>query len=246
MIATDMLYFAWPDGHDGGAMGDRLAQPEGLHRDEARRAEAFPLRRRRRHLPDPRHDHGRHDSPAGRAAGSLALNPALLDDYVAHVLKFIDPSIVKPSRRLDAGSGWRARRAKLFETLACPHDDALLRPSTARSPHEANPSSRRTGRISSNASSPERAEIASPGTATPTAASSSTRRRVIPGDFVTALLAEAFLMKERGAAIVYDVRAATPSETPSRVRRPAADEPRGTRVLQEAHAGGERRVQAAR
>ena len=37
MIATDMLYFAVArDGHDGGADGDGVAQPEGVHRDEAR------------------------------------------------------------------------------------------------------------------------------------------------------------------------------------------------------------------
>ena len=46
------------------------------------------------------------------------------------------------------------------------------------------------------------------GTATPIAASSSTARgEFIAGDFITALLAEAFLLKHPGATIIYDVRA---------------------------------------
>ena len=48
----------------------------------------------------------------------------------------------------------------------------------------------------------------SPGTATPTAASSSTRPGAfVDGDFLTALLADSMLRKQPGATILYDVRA---------------------------------------
>ena len=63
---------------------------------------------------------------------------------------------------------------------------------------------------------------ASPGTATPTAASSSTTRESsCPGDFLTALLAESILAKEPGATILYDVRAsrAVPDTVEARGRQ---------------------------
>ena len=45
----------------------------------------------------------------------------------------------------------------------------------------------------------------------------------IPGDFITALLAEAFLMKEPGATIIYDLRASYAiKDVAARVRRQGA------------------------
>ena len=63
---------------------------------------------------------------------------------------------------------------------------------------------------------------ASPGTATPTAASSSTTPGAfVDGDFLTALLAEHLLAKQPGAAILYDVRASRAVPRHGRAR-PAA------------------------
>ena len=59
----------------------------------------------------------------------------------------------------------------------------------------------------------------------------------VSGDFVTALLAEAFLLKEPGATIVYDLRASYAiKDVAERVWRQGAHEPRGPRVLQGTHA----------
>ena len=61
----------------------------------------------------------------------------------------------------------------------------------------------------------------SPGTATPTAASSSTTPAAfVDGDFLTALLAESMLAKQPGADILYDVRASR--AVPDVVAAPAA------------------------
>ena len=59
----------------------------------------------------------------------------------------------------------------------------------------------------------------------------------VPGDFVTALLAEALLVKHPGAAILYDLRASR--AVPETIRANggvAADESRRPRLLQAAHA----------
>ena len=69
----------------------------------------------------------------------------------------------------------------------------------------------------------------------------------VPGDFVTALLGEAFARREPGARIVYDVRAsrAVPDYvTAAGGGRP--DQPRRPRLHQEAHARRGRRRSAAR
>ena len=88
----------------------------------------------------------------------------------------------------------------------------------------------------------------SPGTATPTAASSSTSTGAfVDGDFLTALLAESMLAKNPGATILYDVRASRAvADTVAARRRAGADEPRRTRVLQDADARGGRARSAAR
>ena len=63
----------------------------------------------------------------------------------------------------------------------------------------------------------------------------------VPGDFLTALLAELMLEKNPGAKVIYDVRAswAVPRDDRARRRR-AARQPRRPRVHQAAHARGGR------
>ena len=65
----------------------------------------------------------------------------------------------------------------------------------------------------------------------------------VPGDFITALLAESILEKERGGKVIYDVRAswAVP-ETIERAGGVPLDEPRRSCLHQAPHAGGERRL----
>ena len=111
---------------------------------------------------------------------------------------------------LDAGSGMAGLVApKLFERLPCQTDDAVLRRSTARFPnHEANPLIEENRRDITAEVVRQKADI---GIAWDGDADRcffiDGSGEFISGDFVTALLAEAFLLKEPGATIIYDLRA---------------------------------------
>src|SRR6266540_1000775 len=106
MMGTDMLYFAVArDGHDGGVQVTASHNPKEYNGIKMVREHAFPLSG----------DAGINDIRDMIAANRLpppAAKPGLLtqanvvDDYVEHVLSFIDPSIIKPFNVvLDAGSG---------------------------------------------------------------------------------------------------------------------------------------------
>ncbi len=67
--------------------------------------------------------------------------------------------------------------------------------------------------------------------------------RFVAGDFLTALLAESILRKDPGAAILYDVRASRAvKDVVERAGGHALHQPRGPRVLQDAHARAGRRL----
>ena len=120
-------------------------------------------------------------------------------------------SIIKPFNVvLDAGSGMAGLVAPLlFARLPCQDDAACASRSTARFPiTRPIRSSRRTGATSSSASIATKADIgiAWDGDADRCFFIDGTGE-FIAGDFVTALLAEAFLLRHPGAKVVYDVRA---------------------------------------
>ncbi|HSG00403.1 MAG TPA: hypothetical protein VLA20_04690, partial [Vicinamibacterales bacterium] len=106
MCGTDMLYFAVVrDGLDGGAQVTASHNPKEYNGMKMVRREAFPLSG----------DAGIGDIRDMVAAGAIP-EPSrpkgrverrdLLDDYVAKVMSFIDPSAIKPFNVvLDAGSG---------------------------------------------------------------------------------------------------------------------------------------------
>ena len=175
----------------------------------------------------------------------------VLDDYVEHVLSFIDPTIIKPFNVvLDAGSGMGGLVAPEAVRAPALQDHAALLRHRRHVSRITKPtrSSRKTAATSSSASSATRPTSASPGTAMRIAASSSTAAgEFIAGDFVTALLAEAFLLKHAGRQDrLRRSRQLRGQGHRREVRRHGADESRRPRVLQEAHARGRRRSSAAR
>ena len=97
MIATDMLYFAVArDKHDGGAMITASHNPKDYIGMKLVRAEAFPLSGEAG-IGQIRDMIVSGAIPAAAAKpGTLVANSDLLDDYVAHVMKFIDPAVIKP------------------------------------------------------------------------------------------------------------------------------------------------------
>jgi phosphomannomutase len=210
MIATDMLYFAVArDGHDGGVQITASHNPKQYNGMKMVRKEAFPLSGDEG-ISEIREMIARDSIPApARRRGTVSTRDAL-DQYVDHVMSFIDPSIVRPFNVvLDAGSGMGGLVApKLFDRLPC-RTTRLCFEIDGRFPnHEANPLIPENRRDIVAKVIAEKADvgIAWDGDADRCFFIDGTGD-FVSGDFITALLAEAFLLKYPGAGIIYDLRA---------------------------------------
>jgi len=148
--------------------------------------------------------------PAPAAVRGHVTQKNALGAYVDHVMRFIDPSVIKPFNVvLDAGSGMGGLVApKLFERLPC-RTTRLCFEIDGRFPnHEANPLIEENRRDIVERVIAEKADIgiAWDGDADRCFFIDGTGA-FISGDFITALLAEAFLLKHPGATVIYDLRA---------------------------------------
>jgi phosphomannomutase len=141
MMGTDMMYYAVArDGLDGGAQITASHNPKEYNGIKMVRREAFPLSG----------DAGIGDirdmiasgrlPPAADQPGQLS-QKHVLDDYVGHVLGFIDRSIIKPFNVvLDAGSGIAGMVAPLlFQKLPCRTTGLCMEVDGTFPNHEANP-----------------------------------------------------------------------------------------------------------
>src|SRR5258707_7286356 len=148
--------------------------------------------------------------PAPAARRGSVTTKEVLEAYTAHVMSFIDPSIIKPFNVvLDAGSGMGGLVApKLFERLPCKTTRLSFEIDGRFPNHEANPLIEENRRDIVERVVAERADvgIAWDGDADRCFFIDGTGA-FISGDFITALLAEAFLLKHPGATIIYDLRA---------------------------------------
>lgn len=210
LIATDMLYFAVArDGLDGGVEVTASHNPKEYIGMKLVRAEAFPLSGEAGISQIRDMVCGGTISPPTRR-GTLAVNAGLLDDYVTHVLSFIDPASIKPfAVVLDAGSGMAGLVApKLFERLACRTTRLCFEVDGTFPNHEANPLIEENRRDITERVMTDGADIGIAWDGDADRCFFIDRNgEFIPGDFVTALLAEAYLLKEPGGAIIYDLRA---------------------------------------
>ena len=210
MIATDMLYFAVArGGHDGGVQVTASHNPKHYNGMKMVRREAFPLSGEAG-ISDIRDMIAGNRIPPPAATRGRVTTDEVLDAYVDHVMSFIDPSAVRPFKVvLDAGSGMGGLVApKLFERLA-PRPTLLCFDIDGRFPnHEANPLIEENRRDIVERVMAEKADI---GIAWDGDAARcffiDGSGAFISGDFITALLAEAFLLKHPGATIIYDLRA---------------------------------------
>ena len=210
MLATDMMYFAVArDEHDGGAQITASHNPKQYNGIKLVRREAFPLSGDAG-LGEIRDMIATGTLPAPAAGRGTLSTLDVMDDYVTHVMSFIDPSIVKPFNVvLDAGSGMAGLVApRLFEHLPCRTTRLCFEVDGTFPNHEANPLIEENRRDIVERVRRDRADIgiAWDGDADRCFFIDGTGE-FIAGDFVTALLAEAFLLKHPGAKIVYDVRA---------------------------------------
>ncbi|MEZ5317055.1 MAG: phosphomannomutase/phosphoglucomutase [Vicinamibacterales bacterium] len=210
MCGTDMLYFAVVrDGLDGGAQITASHNPKQYNGMKMVRKEAFPLSGDAGigdiremvtggRIPDPTRPQGRLETRD------------LLDDYVGKVMSFIAPSAIKPFNVvLDAGSGMAGLVApKLFDRLPCRTTRLCFTIDGTFPTHEANPLIEENRRDIVERVVAEKADIgiAWDGDADRCFFIDGTGE-FIAGDFITALLAEAALMKTPEQKVVYDVRA---------------------------------------
>jgi len=134
----------------------------------------------------------------------------MLDDYVEHVMTFIDPSVIKPFNVvLDAGCGMGGLVApKLFDRLPCRTTKLCFTIDGNFPTHEANPLIEENRRDIVEEVIRQKADI---GIAWDGDADRcffiDGQGEFVPGDFITALLAEAFLIKHPGSTVIYDLRA---------------------------------------
>ncbi|MGE3519982.1 MAG: phosphomannomutase/phosphoglucomutase, partial [Vicinamibacterales bacterium] len=210
MIATDMLYFAVAtDGHDGGVQITASHNPKQYNGMKMVRREAFPLSGDAG-ISDIRDMIAAGTIPAAASTPGTVTRREVLEPYVEHVMRFIDPSIVAPFNVvLDAGSGMGGLVAPaLFARLPC-RTTRLCFDIDGRFPnHEANPLIEENRVDITERVIAEKADI---GIAWDGDADRcffiDGSGEFISGDFITALLAEAFLLKHPGATIIYDLRA---------------------------------------
>jgi len=210
LAGTDMMYFAVAaDGLDGGAQITASHNPGQYNGCKLVRKDAFPLSGESGikemkdmilagTIPPPE------GTPGTRERGEM------MDRYVGHVMTFIDESVIKPFNVvLDAGSGVAGFIAPpMFDRLPCKTTRLCFEVDGTFPNHEANPLIEENRRDITERVMAEGADI---GIAWDGDADRcffiDGSGEFIAGDFITALLAESFLMKQPGSTIIYDVRA---------------------------------------
>jgi phosphomannomutase len=210
MLGTDQMYFAVVnDGLEGGAQITASHNPGQYNGIKMVRAGALPLSG----------DAGLGDiydmiandrlPPPAATPGQLTTRD-ILPQYVDKVLSFIDAPVIKPFNVvLDAGSGMAGLVApKLFDRLPCRVTTLCFEIDGTFPNHEANPLIEENRLDITAEVIRQKADI---GIAWDGDADRcffiDGSGEFISGDFITALLAEAFLLKHPGATIIYDLRA---------------------------------------
>ena len=210
MIATDMIYYAVAtDDLDGGAQITASHNPKQYNGCKMVGRGNHPLSGDEG-ISDIRDMIAGNRIPAAAATPGGLSQRTILDGYARHVLGFIDSSIIKPFKVvLDAGCGMAGLAAPaLFRTLPCKVDSLCFTIDGTFPTHEANPliEENRLDIVARVKATRAEIGIAWDGDAD-RCFFIDEDGEFISGDFVTALLAEAFLLKEPGATIVYDLRA---------------------------------------
>jgi phosphomannomutase len=210
MAPTDMMYFAVVhDRLEGGAQITASHNPGQYNGIKMVRSGALPLSGEAG-LGEIRDMIAGDTLPAPAARSGTRTTREILPQYVEKVMSFIDPAVITPfTVVLDAGSGMAGLVApKLFERLPCRTTRLCFEIDGTFPNHEANPLIEENRRDITEEVVRQKADI---GIAWDGDADRcffiDGAGEFISGDFVTALLAEAFLLKQPGSTIIYDLRA---------------------------------------
>jgi len=210
MLGTDMMYYAVvKDNLQGGAQITASHNPKQYNGIKMVRERAQALSGDAG-IGDIRDMIAQDRLPAPSAGKGSLRSHNILPQYIEKVLSFIDPSIVKPfTTVLDAGSGMAGLVAPtLFDRLPCRTTRLCFNIDGSFPNHEANPLIEENRQDITAEVLKQRADV---GIAWDGDADRcffiDGAGEFVPGDFVTALLAEAFLLKNPGATIIYDLRA---------------------------------------
>jgi len=210
MAGTDMMYFAVAsEGLDGGAQITASHNPGEYNGCKMVRKEAFPLSGESGIREMKEMILAGAIPPPAATPGTLA-RADMMEAYVAHVMGFIDPSLIAPFNVvLDAGSGMAGAVAPhLFDRLPCRTTRLCFEVDGTFPHHEANPliEENRRDIVEKVVEIGADIGIAWDGDADRCFFIDGSGE-FIAGDFITALLAEAFLLRTPGATVIYDCRA---------------------------------------
>src|SRR5687767_2669875 len=210
MLGTDQLYYAVAtDKLDGGAQITASHNPGQYNGIKMVRAEALPLSGDAG-IGQIRDMIAQGALPADAATPGTLTSRDIMAGYVDKVMSFIDVDSIRPFKVvLDGGSGMAGRVAPLlFDRLPCRVTSLCMEVDGTFPNHEANPLLEENRADITAAVLREKADvgIAWDGDADRCFFIDGSGE-FISGDFVTALLAEAFLLKTPGATIIYDLRA---------------------------------------
>ena len=210
LLGTDQMYYAVAaEDLDGGAQITASHNPGEYNGCKMVRKEAFPLSGEAG-IKEMKEMIFANAIPAPPARQGAVEQREILDRYVEHVLDFVDEQSIKPFNVvLDAGSGVAGIVApKLFDRLPCKTTRLCFEVDGTFPNHEANPLIEENRKDITAEVIKQKADvgIAWDGDADRCFFLDGTGE-FIAGDFITALLAEAFLIKSPGETIIYDVRA---------------------------------------
>ena len=210
LMGTDQMYYAVAaDDLDGGAQITASHNPGEYNGCKMVRKEAFPLSGEAGIKEMKEMIFAGTVPPPAARPGSVERRQ-IMDRYVEHVMSFVDEQSIKPFNVvLDAGSGVAGLVApRLFDPLPCKTTRLCFEVDGTFPNHEANPLIEENRRDITEAVIRENADagIAWDGDADRCFFIDGSGE-FIAGDFITALLAEAFLIKSPGETIIYDVRA---------------------------------------
>jgi phosphomannomutase len=209
MVGTEMLYYAVGSrALDGGAAVTASHNPKAWAGFKLVRESAIALSGDSG-IPDVRRLAESGDFSRAAAGGSIA-HAEIYGEFRNHALGFIEPDAIRPMEVvLDGGNGMAGSMiGPIIDSFPITQDRLYFEPNGEFPGHEPNPLLEENRKLIIETVREREAElgIAWDGDADRCFFIDS-HGEFVPGDFLTALLAEAILAKEPGATVLYDVRA---------------------------------------